>query len=347
MAHRATSLLSGLVVVLISRTVNAMGESPGLRRWLACACVALTFSALTLHANSVVAGWPELQPTRLTLTLTRLPPWLDPVAGQQLARVVRQAQTSIDQPASLLDATRTARLAKLLEQQAWIAAVEKVRGEWPADLHLRLRVRRPIAVVSWGGEDWLLDASGVALPRGLFRHRIPGEETSALLVSHATALVLPRLTGLPRAGLGPGLGQGSDARDRALVHGLAVIGDLVQRDMVERLGVAAVDLSNVAGQRSHLESEVVLISHQGTRIDWGRSSASGRLQRPPASKLDHLDAVLSRSTSLNFLQSLSLRWDDQVFVPQPTPQVAPQRDDHPLPAAGTNASDEPSVPSGT
>ena len=347
--RKTATLLSGILLTLVTRTVTGIGDSPQLRRWLACACVALTFSALSHHASSVVASWPELQPKSLTLTLTTMPPWLHPRAGQQLAKVVREAQTSGDRPASLLDTSRPQRLADLLGQQSWISAVEEVRSEWPADMHLRFRIRRPMAVVSWRGEDWLLDDLGMALPSGLFRHRIPGEEPSALLVSQATALVLPRFTGLPRAGLGPGLGQGSDARDRALIHGLAVVRDLNQRDMVERLAVAAVDLSNVAGKRNHLASEVVLISQQGTRIEWGRSSASGRLQRTTASKLDHLESVLNRSASLQAVRSLSLRWDDQVFVPHPNPEPAPQLEPEPEaePAESSNTADETEPPTGT
>ncbi len=307
-------------IVSGARTLVGFGATAGrhdaTRRGILSACVLIAFGIASLSVRGVVQGWPELRPGQVRLELGELPPWLSERATADLGGVLGRAGAQ-GEPASLWDPERVPRVAVAIRTLPWVKSLDEVRADWPAAVRLRLRVRRPALVVPFAGRDFLLDETGHPLPGDRYRWSVPGDVGPDASGDEAdsAALALPRVVGSPGAAFGPGRGQGTSVRERALEHVLTVSRELREVGLLDRLRLAEIDIGNLDGVGVPGESEVVLVTERGVRIEWGRASCCAELGRPTAAKIADLEAVLARSPALEGIARLSLRWDEPVFVP--------------------------------
>ena len=122
-----------------------------------------------------------------------------------------------------------------------------------------LRIREPAAGILIGGRDiYLLDESGRRLPG--VRKRAPDGIRHPLL----------RIDGVVAKPPFPG-----DVWSDPVREGVSVALALRRRpDLVRRAGIVAIDVSNVGLRVDRKESEIVLVTAGGARIEWGRSDVS-------------------------------------------------------------------------
>lgn len=175
------------------------------------------------------------------------PEWGGPELVEPSARALERLG-----PLSLFDPRFEARIEACLRKRPEVASVDAIRRHWPDRYSVSVSYRRPYAVVDSGAGEIPVTADGIALEPGPFARAAAG---------------LLRIRGV--ASRPPPFG--AVWKDEALREGLRTIEQIgAHWDELAPLGIGAVDVS---AARDRLLG-VRLLGEEGTRIRWGRPSAS-------------------------------------------------------------------------
>ena len=214
-----------------------------------------------------------------SLRLGEGPLWMTP--GMLAELDVGLLDPDFPQRFSLLDEGVTERIAAAYARCVWVESVKRIEKHDPRvdpsrpPLEIVLKFRRPVAFVETPRGSCLVDASGVRLP-GMYREPALGAER--LLVIRGVATRPPEV--------------GQAWLDASLDAGLRVAEAVgPHRD---RFQLASVDVSNCGGRRDPHETEIALLTENGTRIKWGKapSPEAARLrEKTPEEKLAYLAYV--------------------------------------------------------
>jgi hypothetical protein len=201
---------------------------------------------------------------------------------------------------SVYDPAAVPAIAATYRALPWVREVRAVQVFFPAVVRFDVVVRRPVCGLAHGGKSFLIDDEGVVLPRRCYE---PGD---------ADALRLPTIVNAPfgrRA-----LREGQRLDDVPVKHGIAVALAL-QAEAFDQLRLAApisIDVSNVDGRVDPRQSEIVVTAGR-TVIEWGRSSATSKLDIPVEEKIAKLRTLLDRDPALASLALVRLQFDDLEF----------------------------------
>ncbi|HUU42962.1 MAG TPA: cell division protein FtsQ/DivIB, partial [Planctomycetota bacterium] len=146
------------------------------------------------------------------------------------------------------------RVARAFEKNPWVDEVISVRKVYPNRIHVTLRLRRPVAGVRHGGRTYLVDGDGRRLGAG--KTAWP-DGTEALPVIVSTAKTLPE--------------SGEVWPDDGVQAGAAVARTLLSNRDEIRTRFQQIDVRRVGSATYYKEGEILLVTHQGTSVRWGRS----------------------------------------------------------------------------
>lgn len=199
---------------------------------LAAAAVLLGVAALGRLASASVR-----QQDRYSGTFGQIA--CQPPPGLRREEFLREVQYEADLPDRLnpFDRDLPARLRKAFAQHPWVEEVERIAVRPGQPVHVRLRHRKGVLVVSVGDEVRVVDRLGVLLPHA------------------ADAEGLPVLRGKVKRGSGP---TGTACPDRAVFAAAATAGFLLPQQV--RLQLAEVE---------YRRGEVILWTAAGSRLHWG------------------------------------------------------------------------------
>ena len=222
---------------------------------------------------------PTHQVSASSLRLAKGPAWMTPAILAELD--VGLLDPDFPQRFSLLDEGVVGRIAAAYEKCPWVERVEGIVKRDPRGdpnqppLEVRLKFRRPIAFVRATGGFCLVDDQGVRLP-GVY-----GEPRLG-----ATALLI--ITGV--ASSAPNVGE--PWRDASLDAGVRVARAVAEKRQAFRL--VSIDVANIGGRHDPRDTEVLLLTANGTRIKWGRAPtlhAAMLQEKTPDEKVAYLDFV--------------------------------------------------------
>ena len=270
---------------LLSRGVN------GLALAVVLGGSAIGYNALASHVKETYA----VVARRPTITLVNRPGWMsDALAGDLAAKLA----DAVPARSSTLDRDLLVRLGGVLEADAWVRGVNRVRR---ANVNGRDTIlvdcdyRTPLAIVQWGdGREMsyrLVARDGVLLPPTYTGPAVRaiidgGDATTNLRVVTGVAQPPPADAGL--AWDAADLRAGLDVA--ALLNGVAAARD-----------ITVVDVSNFAerrirwsaGAKERWAAQIVLRTKANDVVFWGRPPEANDflVEVPPQTKLANLNAV--------------------------------------------------------
>ncbi|GIW72918.1 MAG: hypothetical protein KatS3mg102_2460 [Planctomycetota bacterium] len=305
-AARWGVLAAGLARRLGRLALRQLVRAARSRRGRECASLALfvlAAAALSLHAREAVRAERRYRVSKASLAATAPPPGLTRAAIDELAYLPFPGRSF-----SLYDPLAVPAIAATFERLPWVRQVRAIEVAFPSRLRFDLVVRRPVAGLAHGGEEYLIDADGMVLPRHCYAPAEP------------RALRLPVIVG---ADIGRRRVREGELLEHVPVrHGIAVALALrAERfDHLWSLPVT-IDVSNVDGRVDPRRSEIV-VTAGSTRIEWGRSPASERLHIPVAEKIERLRGLLDREPNLARLALVRLQFDELEVQPrQPAAEI--------------------------
>jgi hypothetical protein len=190
---------------------------------------------------------------------------------------------------SLFDPGLIGRVGLAFESCPWIKRVVAVERVFPDQIRVRFEYRRAHVAVRRPNGYVLVDEDGVRLP-GVFVDP-PACERAAVITG---VLSLPSE-------------PGKKWDDPALSEGLAMADYAHSNDLLRRLGVREIDVSNFAGRSDPRRSELTLVTKAGCELAWGRTPATTRYgDASSEEKLENLREVLAAYPDLNGLRRVKL-----------------------------------------
>jgi hypothetical protein len=225
---------------------------------------------------------PSYQVSAESLRLVKGPSWMTSDILNELD--VMKLDPDFPGHFSLLDEGILERIATAYRQCPWVESVEKIVKHDPrvnADvppLEVFLKFRRPIAFVEIRDGYCLVDDKGVRLP-------------GAYSEPHLGATPLLVITGVTT----PPPAVAQRWADAGLLAGARVAEALeVKR---EAFHLASVDVSNMDGRRNPRDTEISLLTQNGTLIKWGKAptpDAALLQEMTPEEKVAYLDYVYKK-----------------------------------------------------
>ncbi|MDX1564641.1 MAG: hypothetical protein R3236_04500 [Phycisphaeraceae bacterium] len=184
-----------------------------------------------------------------------------------------QLKSQIDPHLSVdpYDQASLRRISEILRQSPWIGDLERVARKADNTVHIEATFRRPVALVQSKGKWHLVDAQG---------HRLPNYLSAADTRPAAKLLKLSRgaITGIARPAPPPGQRwEGEDLR--AALKLVALIDRTDWADQVRR-----VDASNFRGRKNKSSAHLVIQTHRGGWVLWGRPPGSEGVYEPAADR---------------------------------------------------------------
>jgi hypothetical protein len=220
--------------------------------WFAgAACILLAAFVFTGAEKYVVANkkTPLYSPA-LRIQMKSLPDWVkqSSFVGEDLYEAVRPFELS------LWENDLTSRIASRLESSAWIARVLQVQVSEKQDggIYVESLFRRPAAFVRCGDLYYLVDETGVRLPRLWTVDALDQTPTKQI-----------KIHGVRSAPPSPG--EAWIGKD--LLAALNVSAMLERMDY--RPQIAAIDVGNYQGRQDPTASHLELVTTKGSRIRWG------------------------------------------------------------------------------
>ncbi len=222
------------------------------------------------HVRS--SGQYQLDPEQITITPP--PAW---IRSDIKAEALRDA--SFDGPLSLLDPELTVRVASALAAHPWVAHVERVSKRFPSGLDVVVSYRRPVAMVEVedGASALPVDAEGIVLPTRDFRPT-EAEDYPRIGEIHTT----------PSGSAGMRWGD-------AGVAGAAQIAAALGNEW-KKLDLFRIVPGERKPGRSGVEYTFSLVTHSGTKVNWGRAPTTdlpGEL--PAAEKISQLKTYAAKN----------------------------------------------------
>lgn len=203
-------------------------------------------------------------------------------------------------PQTLRDDAAVDAFAKLLGlSSGWLKSVDGATKIYPNRFKVEFTLRRPVALAEGRTGLLVVDADGVFIA--------PAEKAGEYLAGHWLPLVhLAR----PVAAVAPG----KPLREKGLREGLLVAQEIAPfRDSLRAhdLDLGIIDVLPAGASRGVELSDVVIYSHDGLPIEWGRARSSGKLGRlepTPEVKIRGLLQVVTRSPGLGAIKRIRLQF---------------------------------------
>lgn len=188
---------------------------------------------------------------------------------------------------SLLDDRLVPDIAEAFARNPWVRRVTSVERAFPDQVRVRFEMRHPRLAVRRPEGAVLVGEDGIRLPGA---HPIV---PAGAVEVFGTASVPPS----------PGRAWDSPEILAALEMAAVVDGE----PLLRRLGVRALDVSNLNGRKNPREAELALRSSSGAWIAWGRLPSSGRYGEPSVpEKLDNLRLAAQNYPNLEGLAAVKV-----------------------------------------
>jgi hypothetical protein len=199
---------------------------------------------------------------------------------------------------SIFDPALTREVAEAYARCPWVASVVRVEKRFPNELRVALELRQPGAFVRLPSGWYAIDRHAVYLPLDYRRW------------DHANK-ALPQVFGVqsdpPPAGM--------RWADRRVTAAASVLSTLAT-DPAVLAQVHVIDVANLEGDIDPLRSEILLLTRQRHRINWGRPPDTRKFGEPPSqAKLARLRRFLARPVP--GAASLDLRFPDDAELARP------------------------------
>lgn len=196
--------------------------------------------------------------------------------------------------ASAFDDDLIARVGETIRQNPWVKEVINVRIEYPNSVRVRLKFREPVIAVLKGRKYYLVDDEMVRLP-GVY-DKIPTVASGCPLRALGVASFVP------------GEGERWEEEDVAAAIRMA---DIIRREpLFRKTCVTDIDVANLRGRIDRTRSEIVLLTANEVRVEWGRipkhGGAENFIEIPTAEKMSNLRMVLDAYPGLNGLKSIKI-----------------------------------------
>ena len=218
------------------------------RAFFAVLAVAFACAALVL-LRDYVSRYDCYQVDARTLVPTQLPSWAGPGVRHDLSVL-----PGIPARFSIMEPRICERVAEAFRMNPWVDDVLSVRKVYPNRLAVELRLRRPVAGVRVAGKFYLVDGWGRRLTDGIVGWPRGVDALPVIVMSDAT---MP-----PLSGVWP-----SDA----VRAGSSVAWTLFESRGKLPTRFAVIDCTNIGPRRDVRKSDIVLVTHEGTFVRWGRS----------------------------------------------------------------------------
>ena len=176
---------------------------------------------------------------------------------------------------SILQEGISEEIAAAFEANPWVEKVVAVEKKFPNTIHLKLKLRRPMAFISSNGNYYLLDEKGV---------RLPGVYSEEARKSSGLPLVASIKKSVPQVG--------KIADNDAVIAGCGVAKMINDEKKRLRTQIEVIDAMNFGGRLQRGGSEITLVTSDGARIKWGRSPGKFHAGELSAEKkIENLKAV--------------------------------------------------------
>lgn len=278
---------------VLGRELVVLAGLPAVQRLLATATLLLVFSMLTVMVERDIANLPRFKVPLAELDVSPPPNFLSSRVSAEVSKLALPRESF-----QAFDPRLVPTLQHALSCLPWVDRVESIRVELPDKVRFSVSLLQPLALVRWKGEPFAVAIDGRTFPR--------------------TYLDGFDLEGSPQLPLIVGLEASRDGGE-VLSATLAFIEDLKARGVLERAKIRSVDISNIGGRRDPKNSEIVLETSAGMKIDWGRLPESGRLQLSAEERIKRLDEFLKAGPKPETVDRLSLRWEDTTMILRPPP----------------------------
>ncbi|MBI4833471.1 MAG: FtsQ-type POTRA domain-containing protein [Planctomycetes bacterium] len=188
------------------------------------------------------------------------------------------------------------RLRQHYESNPWVKRVETIERRLPNDLKIKLELRRPYLAVAKNNKQvayYLVDKDMV---------RLPGEYSEL----PAMPTVLPVVAGVAA---NPPL-AGRIWSDKGLNAAVSVAAILDENNLLDTLKTKTIDVANIGGKINSKESEIVLVTQDKIRIEWGRPPDTDKFgELSVAEKINNIKTVLSACPQLKGVRYVKIQFD--------------------------------------
>lgn len=193
--------------------------------------------------------------------------------------------------------------ADLLSTNPWVKRVNAVRRQYvnqPGDvIELDCDFRAPVALVHWDGMYRYVDSEGVVLPEKLSAQQVqylirPGNSPTFYIIQGVARA--PKADGTPW--------PGGDVQ-----AGIEMVALLANQPYANKF--IKIDVSNFAGRRSPHESQINLVTRDGSEIRWGQPPSSKAFFAEQ--KVDRKLDVLSKAYTATGKVDMNQPWIDLRF----------------------------------
>jgi len=218
---------------------------------------------------------------------------------------VRSWLSALPTPVSLFRKDLAQRVERRLNECPWVLKVEAVQRRFPDRLFVQLEFRQPAAIVSFKGQNYLVDPEGYWLPAELYR-----------LPEHWNVQRMPRIVD---EGLLSPPAPGERWGWPRIAVGAYLTEFLRQKGLFDVLPVSIIDVSRVGSGGT--EAEIVLMCSNGALVRWGTADCYALipdLSPPPpravpdTEKLAKLLVKLQEYPALEGIEYIDLRFRNKI-----------------------------------
>lgn len=203
------------------------------------------FLLLIIHRNvySLVLNQDAYDLSSKELTITSLPEWLKKELGTSRITIKLQKGTNI------LASDCLKKIKDLIESQAIVKKVVKIKREFPNKLEIELEIRRPLFAIK-KDKYYLIDEDMVLV---------------AITDSLPEFVEGPYISGVKS----PVVDIGQKWNPQEIKCAVEIVNLIRQNSTLSELDILAVDMSNFDARQDKYESHIVFILKNGAKILWG------------------------------------------------------------------------------
>jgi hypothetical protein len=188
----------------------------------------------------------------------------------------------------------TRKIAETYEKNPFIYKVYHIERELPNMINLKLKLRRPIAIVKRKGKEYLVDKDCVRLLDKFYEY--PERDENPVYIICSRFLKVPK--------------YGEKWGDRSIEEGMNLLNYLKYNGIDKLLEITTIDVSNMAGGLKSGKSDIILYTENGTTIKWGCPPSCERPNE--LSNYEKLQNLLSvakeEGTTLINMEYVDVRW---------------------------------------
>ncbi|RME04892.1 MAG: hypothetical protein D6805_01465 [Planctomycetota bacterium] len=206
-----------------------------------------------------------------------LPPWLN-----------QQNISQLNPPKiSLFQENLIFQLTYQYQQIPWIRKILSIQKSYPNHVQIKLKLRRPLCWSYVQKDKFFWDKDAFPIHQRYVHPK----------------LQLPQIIGIPSPT------TPSKKNLSAIQQACYLLHKLNQHNLVQKLHITKIDLSNIHGKINPKESEIVLLTKHNIAIEWGRSQLSTKPNPVPTSeKIQALQKILKLYPNLHHIQRIRLQF---------------------------------------